>query len=163
MRHRNVNQNLLNKIILTFAKDIRQISNTDEIKNLKKKLLLIGGIGTAVSVLMLGICWLFISVIGKTQSDFIIIGLILLTITTFMFAPFASILTIGINMLIGNALVGIADTGIKCPKCDSIIKNGVGFCGECGAKINYYKVCSVCGEQNEDDSKCCVSCGNKLK
>jgi hypothetical protein len=53
-----------------------------------------------------------------------------------------------------------------CQTCNAILKPGMKFCTNCGAKVGPVKppagVCSVCGHQNKPDSKFCIQCGNKM-
>ena len=51
--------------------------------------------------------------------------------------------------------------GIICPHCEKDVPPGMKFCGECGKPVGNPK-CSGCGTDNPPGMKFCGGCGNKL-
>ena len=51
-----------------------------------------------------------------------------------------------------------------CPACGAEVKEGMKFCGMCGAKmdVNQPKFCPNCGSKLAEGTKFCGNCGNKV-
>lgn len=51
---------------------------------------------------------------------------------------------------------------MKCPKCNSELRNGAKFCTKCGQKIEVSPVCPQCSAPLKPGAKFCTKCGCKL-
>lgn len=51
---------------------------------------------------------------------------------------------------------------MKCPKCNSELREGAKFCTKCGQKMEVAPVCPQCGSALKPGAKFCTKCGCKL-
>ncbi len=51
---------------------------------------------------------------------------------------------------------------LLCPRCGAENQQGTKFCSECGQKLGGKPKCSSCGTENEAGAKFCCDCGAKL-
>lgn len=75
----------------------------------------------------------------------------------------------GIGLSAGTALAGGVNnvlntnpqTGVQCPNCNAVIKEGSKFCSSCGANTEQ-ALCPNCNKPCEAGSKFCSKCGHDL-
>ena len=52
---------------------------------------------------------------------------------------------------------------MKCPKCNSEVREGAKFCTKCGQKLELVATCPHCGSVLKPGAKFCTKCGQKLE
>ena len=167
----------LEKTIKRLNSNVSSVTNCRKAKELRQKLLIIGGLLIAVGIagaltcVIMGIRGMMTSFDNFTNLEsknrFGSAG------NSFMFfiyaIPFLAILAVGIKVLrlglsilvTGYATKLIDQTvGNNCPNCGQAIEDNKSFCPKCGYQL--IKECENCGFANHFKNEYCEKCGKKL-
>ena len=158
----------LQETIKALNADVKNITNCDKAKNLRKKLLQIGlpmAIGGFIGVF---ICFALFATAGGSAmgangfSSRIMVPFLLIIPCAVVGAIGARLTSLGFKIVIAGYATNLIDeaVGNNCPNCKSTIESGMAFCAKCGTKIQ--KECANCNHINGNANAFCEKCGHKL-
>ncbi|VEU80639.1 helix-turn-helix domain-containing protein [Haploplasma axanthum] len=140
-------------------------TNSKKAKEIRKKLLVFGGIGLGVGILLVIIGFIgFATSAMKSVENFgsgaspvifmpvFLIGGIIASISGY--AIYA-----GLAIVVGGVATKFLDETTYCPNCHDKVDHDEKVCSNCGTKLS--KVCD-CGKVNEVSDTYCRECGKKL-
>ena len=158
----------LQETINSLNADVKNVTNCEKAKKLRKKLLAIGlplAIGGFLSVF---ICFVLFATAGFDAmgpngfSARIMVPFLLLIPCGIVGGIGSTIASLGFKIVITGYTTNLINetVGNNCPNCGETIGSEMYFCSKCGAKVR--KECSNCKHINNYKSYYCEKCGTKL-
>ena len=151
-----------------LAQKAKETTNSKEAEAIKRKLIRIGlimailGIGGAFACFVSFVICSFSMVNNMSFSPLISIPFILFIPCGFVGGIGATILNLGLGIVVAKGTVNFLDTNSYCPNCGDVISEDEKYCSKCGKPLLVNKVCNNCHKENDIDAKYCINCGNKL-
>lgn len=158
----------LQETINSLNADVKNVTNCEKAKKLRKKLLAIGlplAIGGFLGVF---ICFVLFATAGFDAmgpngfSARIMVPFLLLIPCGIVGGIGSTIASLGFKIVITGYTTNLINetVGNNCPNCGETIGSEMYFCSKCGAKVR--KECSNCKHINNYKSYYCEKCGTKL-
>lgn len=158
----------LQETIKSLNADVKDVTNCEKAKKLRKKLLSIGlpmAIGGFLGVF---ICFVLFATAGFGafgENGFtarIIVPFVLFIPCGCIGGIGAVITSLGLKIVITGYTTNLIDevVGNNCPDCGETINPEMNFCSKCGAKVR--KECPNCKHINNHKNDFCEKCGTKL-
>lgn len=146
----------------------KHTTNSEQAKNIRKSLLLFGGLGLVVSSIMVltgfvGFAKGAMNSVG-TFEPFNPLPYMLLFIAGGIVSGLSLyVLLGGLSIVVAGVTTKYLDTRSKCPNCGNEIDKDEKICSNCGYDLKdmHKKICS-CGKVNQPEDIYCRNCGNKL-
>jgi predicted RNA-binding Zn-ribbon protein involved in translation (DUF1610 family) len=162
--------NNLKEEIRLLNSDVNNVANSEKAKDLRKKLLTIGGILTGVGYGGVFLCFIAfvlggIGAVNSSNSEFpthIMIPFILCIPLGIVGSVGAALLSLGLKIAITGYASNLVEETVwnRCPNCGDRITKEELFCNKCGHKLK--SKCPECGHINEPNTEYCIKCGCKL-
>lgn len=154
-----------------LAAKAKTVTNSEEAKNIKNKLIKIGASMAIGGFLGAFVCFvLFVVLAFQSVNDFSNDGFSFLILIPFcLFIPCGVVggigafaLYLGLGIVVAKATTNFLDNNSYCPYCGDVVEEGELYCKKCGKPLLSKKICSKCDTENDMESKYCKHCGNKL-
>lgn len=165
----------LQETIKNLNSDIKNVTNCEKAKKLRKTLFRVGIPLTIIGFLGVFVCFiLFLTGIDTLIKGFntisanslptrILIPGILLIPCGIVGGTGSMLVSLGFKIVVAGYSTNLINeaNGKNCPKCGATIDSEMMFCSKCGAQLN--KECSNCKHINNHASSYCEKCGTNLQ
>ena len=162
-------ENLRNEI-KNLNSNVNNVVNSKRAKELRKKLLTIGGTLIAVGIIGTLVCFALFATGGMKMVlnhsagfSFTIIIPFTLIIPFSLLASVGGILfSLGLKIVITGFTTDLINetVGNNCPNCGNEIEKDEIYCSKCGARLRIK--CKKCGKVNSPKDRFCRECGEEL-
>ena len=158
----------LTEEIKSLNSNVKDVTNCERARNLRKKLLTIGLTMAIVGFLGVFICFILFATAGFSGFDKngftarLLVPFILFVPCGIVGGIGARIATLGFKIVVVGYTTNLIDeaVGNNCPKCGDKITQDEIFCSNCGCKIKVE--CPDCKTINTHKDKFCKKCGKNL-
>ncbi len=160
----------LKEEIRLLNSDVNNVANSQKAKDLRKKLLTIGGVLAGIGYGGAFLCFIAFVLGGVMAVNTFNGGFpVHILIPFFLFIPLgvvgsvgAALIGLGLKIVITGYASNLVEETVweRCPNCGDRITKEELFCNKCGHKLR--NKCPECGFINEPNDNYCVKCGHKL-
>lgn len=158
----------LSEEIKSLNSDVKNITNSDKAKKLRKKLLSIGLPMAIIGFLGVFVCFILFVTAGHSafgENGFtarILVPFILFVPCSVVGSIGLTIASYGFKIIVTGYATNLIDetAGNNCPECGDKIDKDEMFCSKCGYQVR--KECPDCKTINSYKDKFCKKCGKEL-
>lgn len=158
----------LQETIKSLNADVKNITNCEKAKKLRRTLLAVGLPMAICGFLGAFICFILFATAGFKAfgpngfTARVLVPFILLTPCGFIGGIGSRIASLGFKIVVTGYTTNLINetVGNNCPKCGETVNSEMHFCPKCGTKVK--KKCSKCEHINSHKSEFCEKCGTKL-
>ena len=144
-----------------LAAKAKQVTNSEEAKNIRDKLLKTGipmavcGFLGAFACFVLFVVFGFMSVEGGSFNILILVPFLLLIPCSIIGGIGAFAIYLGLGIVVAKATTNFLDNNSYCPNCGDVVEEGELYCKKCGKPLLSKKICSSCHTENDMESVYC--------